>query len=142
MCVLLVLVVASGSGKAFLLSTRGSRLVHSAASGRVVASSFGATTWDPLQRTRVSMLTQKQGSNIMAMEEDDEDEDNDEEQPETSQSSEDSVSVLEVSEEPKISLLKEGIKFPTKLDGSDVRVGIIMCRWNADVIQGLYKVSY
>lgn len=39
-----------------------------------------------------------------------------------------------------ISLLKEGIKFPTNLNGSDVRVGIIMARWNSDVIQGLYKV--
>lgn len=41
--------------------------------------------------------------------------------------------------EEQISLLKEGIKFPTNLNGSDVRVGIIMARWNADVVQGLYK---
>lgn len=39
-----------------------------------------------------------------------------------------------------ISAIKEGIKFPTSLNGSDVRVGIIMARWNADIIQGLYKV--
>ena len=39
---------------------------------------------------------------------------------------------------PDISPFKEGIKFPTSLNGSDVRVGIIMARWNADVINGLY----
>eukprot|EP01036_Dinobryon_divergens_P023464 gene23464-31813_t len=41
--------------------------------------------------------------------------------------------------EQSISLLKEGIKFPTNLNGSDVRVGVIMARWNSDIIQGLYK---
>ena len=44
-----------------------------------------------------------------------------------------------VEELPDISPYKEGIKFPTSLNGSDVRVGIIMARWNADVINGLYK---
>ena len=39
-----------------------------------------------------------------------------------------------------ISLMKQGIKFPTVLNGSDVRVGIIMARWNDDIISGLYKV--
>ena len=39
---------------------------------------------------------------------------------------------------PALSLEKEGITFST-LNGSDVRVGIIMSRWNADVVQGLYK---
>jgi len=38
-----------------------------------------------------------------------------------------------------ISPFKEGIAFPNSLNGSDVRVGIIMARWNADVINGLYK---
>lgn len=40
---------------------------------------------------------------------------------------------------PVISPLKEGIAFPTKLNGSDVRVGIIMARWNDDIISGLYE---
>ena len=40
-----------------------------------------------------------------------------------------------------MSLIKEGIKSVSNLNGSDVRVGIIMARWNADVIAGLYKVS-
>jgi len=34
---------------------------------------------------------------------------------------------------------KEGLSFTTKLNGSDVRVGIIMARWNADIIEGLYE---
>ena len=39
---------------------------------------------------------------------------------------------------PALSLEKEGITFAA-LNGSDVRVGIIMSRWNADVVQALYK---
>eukprot|EP01038_Epipyxis_sp_PR26KG_P007830 gene7830-10636_t len=58
-------------------------------------------------------------------------------------SSEETVPVPEevttIADDPQISLIKEGIKFPTSLNGSDVRVGIIMARWNADIIQGLYK---
>ena len=42
-------------------------------------------------------------------------------------------------EDAPLSLFKEGIAFGTSLNGSDVRVGIIMARWNADVISGLYK---
>jgi len=38
-----------------------------------------------------------------------------------------------------ISSLKEGIEILKNLNGSDVRVGIIMARWNADIIQGLYQ---
>ena len=45
-----------------------------------------------------------------------------------------------VSEDENISLLKEGISFPSNLNGSDVRVGIIMARWNGDVVKELYKV--
>jgi len=40
-----------------------------------------------------------------------------------------------------ISSLKEGIEILKNLNGSDVRVGIIMARWNADIIQGLYQVA-
>ena len=42
-------------------------------------------------------------------------------------------------EAPEMSSAKEGIKFGDLVNGSDVRVGIIMTRWNADVIDGLYK---
>lgn len=38
-----------------------------------------------------------------------------------------------------MSAIKEGIK-ALSLDGSEVRVGILMARWNADVISGLYQV--
>ena len=51
---------------------------------------------------------------------------------------EDSTAPL-TSEAPEISSAKEGIKFEKDVNGSDVRVGIIMARWNADVIDGLYK---
>lgn len=40
---------------------------------------------------------------------------------------------------PEISVTKEGIKFASAINGSDVRVGIIMARWNADIIGGLYS---
>ena len=43
-------------------------------------------------------------------------------------------------ETSEMSTVKEGIMFPTTLNGSDVRVGIIMARWNSDIIAGLYKV--
>ena len=42
---------------------------------------------------------------------------------------------------PDVSAVKEGLKYAADLNGSDVRVGIIMARWNADIIEGLYKVS-
>lgn len=42
---------------------------------------------------------------------------------------------------PDVSAVKEGLKYVADLNGSDVRVGIIMARWNADIIEGLYKVS-
>ena len=41
-----------------------------------------------------------------------------------------------------MSTVKEGIMFPTTLNGTDVRVGIIMARWNNDIVAGLYKVSF
>lgn len=52
-----------------------------------------------------------------------------------------STHLFPVPVEESISLIKEGVKFPNNLNGSDVRVGIIMARWNSDIIQGLYKVS-
>ena len=62
---------------------------------------------------------------------DDEEEDDEEEKPAQSEPI--------VIEDDPMSIFKEGIKFPTNVNGSDVRVGIIMARWNGDVIQGLYK---
>jgi 6,7-dimethyl-8-ribityllumazine synthase len=62
---------------------------------------------------------------------DDEEEDDEEEKPAQSEP-------IVIEDEP-MSIFKEGIKFPTNVNGSDVRVGIIMARWNGDVIQGLYK---
>ena len=47
-----------------------------------------------------------------------------------------------VFDEAPMSMEKEGINFASSLNGSDVRVGIIRARWNADVIQGLYEVAY
>jgi hypothetical protein len=67
--------------------------------------------------------------------EDEEDESNTETTQETTDSSE-SVS----DSNPQISLLKQGLNTTSFLNGTDVRVGIIMARWNSDIIQGLYKV--
>jgi hypothetical protein len=39
-----------------------------------------------------------------------------------------------------ISLMKASPSSDASINGSDVRVGIIMARWNADVVQNLYKV--
>lgn len=47
--------------------------------------------------------------------------------------------VVEVPVAQQISLIKQGLNITTSLNGSDVRVGIIMARWNADIISGLYK---
>jgi len=44
-----------------------------------------------------------------------------------------------VIESDAISLMKEGIKFPETPNGTDVRIGIIVARWNADIITGLYQ---
>ena len=41
----------------------------------------------------------------------------------------------------EISLIKQPLNISSFLNGSDVRVGIIMARWNSDIIQGLYKVE-
>ena len=65
--------------------------------------------------------------------------DDDEEEESSSESSSDVV--VESDSSPQISLLKQGLNISTNLNGSDVRVGIIMARWNADIIQGLYKVN-
>ena len=41
---------------------------------------------------------------------------------------------------PDVSPKKQGLQYVGELNGSDVRVGIIMARWNSDIIEGLYKV--
>jgi len=63
-------------------------------------------------------------------------EDEEEEEEESAEESSESAAVI-VEDGP--SVFKEGIKFGASINGSDVRVGIIMARWNADIIQGLYK---
>ena len=77
---------------------------------------------------------QQQDYNILKPIMDDDDDDNNDEEEETSTETES----IAVDDDP-ISIFKEGIKFPSNVNGSDVRVGIIMARWNADIIQGLYK---
>lgn len=72
----------------------------------------------------------------------------DEEEEEEEESAEEASGADEVESsgaeaiEGQISLIKQGLNISTFLNGSDVRVGIIMARWNADIIQGLYKVSH
>jgi len=51
------------------------------------------------------------------------------------------VATTDATIDGQISLIKQGLNISGFLNGSDVRVGIIMARWNADIIQGLYKVS-
>ena len=63
-------------------------------------------------------------------------EDEEEDEEESAEESSESAAVI-VEDGP--SVFKEGIKFGASINGSDVRVGIIMARWNADIIQGLYK---
>ncbi|RYH21195.1 hypothetical protein EON65_21265 [archaeon] len=67
-------------------------------------------------------------------------EDEDEEDDESQIDVPDAVPVISEPEIPQVSLIKEGVKFPTTFNGTNVRVGIIMARWNADIIQGLYSV--
>ena len=74
---------------------------------------------------------------------------NDEETEEDEDDGEDQIEVpVQISQETsdapqaeQISLLKQGLNISTFLNGSDVRVGILMARWNADIISGLYKVK-
>ena len=76
--------------------------------------------------------------NSISMSDEGSDDDDDEEEEETP------TETLSVNTAlaPDISNFKEGIKFTSQLNGSDVRVGIIMAKWNADIIEGLYKVIY
>lgn len=68
--------------------------------------------------------------------EDEEDEDEDEE----GNGSVQEVPIVSSTSNAGVELVK-GVLFPSALNGSDVRVGIIMTRWNPEIIQGLYKVS-
>jgi hypothetical protein len=43
--------------------------------------------------------------------------------------------------EPDMSAIKDGLK-QADVNGSDVRVGIIMAKCNAGIVQGLYKVGH
>eukprot|EP01031_Cornospumella_fuschlensis_P027982 gene27982-33790_t len=66
------------------------------------------------------------------------DEEDDEGEGEAQVGSEEVMPATVESVVPQVSLIKEGVKFPTSFNGTNVRVGIIMARWNADIIQGLY----
>ena len=67
----------------------------------------------------------------------DEEEEGEEEE---GQGEETSAPILIDAPEEEISPFKEGISFSNaNINGSEVRVGIIMARWNADIISGLYK---
>jgi hypothetical protein len=79
----------------------------------------------------------EQSSNMSDEEEESEEEDDDKE---TESASESSTVIVEADLSPQISLIKQGLNISSSLNGTDVRVGIIMARWNADIIQGLYKV--
>ena len=65
----------------------------------------------------------------------------DEDEGEDEESAEPTVEEVNLDESPgsELSVFEKGIAFPTSVNGSDVRVGIIMARWNADIIAGLYK---
>lgn len=88
--------------------------------------------------SRSSFVTQSQllSTPVRVSDEDDE-EDNDSEDSEDP--SEDAPPVIIEGEANPISLIKQGANFSTSLNGSEVRVGIIASRWNADIISGLYK---
>ena len=49
------------------------------------------------------------------------------------------IDIVSKAKTATVSDVKEGVIFPSNINGSDVRVGIIMARWNADIISGLYK---
>jgi hypothetical protein len=63
---------------------------------------------------------------------DEEEEEEEEAAPATTEAPEETTSGM--------SLIKEGVNFSAPMNGSDVRVGIIATKWNADVISGLAKV--
>lgn len=72
---------------------------------------------------------------------DDEEEGEESEEEESAAESSAEVEVsADTAMDAQISLIKQGLNISSFLNGSDVRVGIIMARWNADIIQGLYKV--
>ena len=81
-------------------------------------------------------FTLKSLKNSISMSDEDSDDEEEEEETPTETLSVDTALA------PDISNFKEGIKFTSQLNGSDVRVGIIMAKWNADIIEGLYKVIY
>ena len=100
----------------------------------------------PLRMNRLMMMQKMVTIEANEEEDDDGDDDDDDEEEEEEEEegghsvvSDDAPAILEEAQD-SMSLEKEGIKFSSALNGSDVRIGIIMGRWNADVIQGLYKV--
>lgn len=93
--------------------------------------------------TTVNLLNSiKVMSPIQSNEEDGDDEGEDEEDDEDEEGngSVQEVPIVSSTSNAGVELVK-GVLFPSVLNGSDVRVGIIMTRWNPEIIQGLYKVS-
>ena len=82
-----------------------------------------------------------QGISAAGEEEEQESEEDDEESEEKESGAAEVETTADATIDGQISLIKQGLNISGFLNGSDVRVGIIMARWNADIIQGLYKVS-
>jgi ubiquitin C-terminal hydrolase len=80
-------------------------------------------------------------SNYDMNEEGEEDEEDNDEKEETAANVEIPIESTTSVPVDQISLIKQGLNISSYLNGSDVRVGIIMARWNSDIIQGLYKVN-
>jgi 6,7-dimethyl-8-ribityllumazine synthase len=116
---LLLIGVASG----FSLSVFSKRFMHK--THAIQSSSHSTSNMMFKMLVSPSHVLQSISSPFISQEEEDDDED-EETKPTLS------------TDAPVISLEKEGVIFST-LNGSDVRVGILMCRWNSDIVQGLYK---
>ena len=71
-------------------------------------------------------------SHLTASDESDEGDDEDVKEPDTT-----STAPIIIDDS---AIVKEAAAFSTAMNGSDVRVGIIMARWNEDIIKNLYQV--
>lgn len=89
--------------------------------------------------TTTTTTTSSSSSSFMTSFMSDEEQEEEEEEEEEEGSSEQAAAVELPPSDAAMSLIKEGVRFPTTFNGTNVRVGIIMARWNADVIQGLYN---
>ena len=103
-------------------------------------SIFGVTLSTPIKHFHSSTILPATLVQIVS-ENDESDDDEDSEDSDSSQTENSTADVAQISEPAQeISLIKQGLNISTILNGSDVRVGIIMARWNSDIINGLYNV--